>query len=75
MLSRILALTLITLLLSGCPLEGDDGIAGLNGIDCWDINENRENDIDEDINKDGVWTAADISDTTTAKLAPHNQDV
>ena len=75
MLSRLLALTLITLLLSGCPLEGDDGIAGLSGIDCWDINENRENDIDEDINKDGEWTAADCSATTTATVAPQNQDV
>ena len=32
MLSRLLALTLIALLLSGCPLEGDDGIAGLREL-------------------------------------------
>jgi hypothetical protein len=78
---RILLTLFASFALSGCPLEGDDGTVGLTGsegpagINCWDTNENRENDIDEDINKDGVWTAADCSATTTATVAPQNQEV
>lgn len=58
-----IALTLITLL-SGCPLEGDNGNTGTtgeSGVNCWDLNGNRVNDNDEDVNKDGIWNANDCT--------------
>ena len=68
-------LTLVTLL-SGCPLEGDNGntggtgatgatgeagATGLPGINCWDLNGDRINDTDEDTNTDGIWDANDCT--------------
>ena len=63
------ALTIVlATLLSGCPLEGDDGLRGQQGptgdrgepgINCWDINENGIDDPSEDINRDGVWGVGD----------------
>lgn len=72
-----LLILLASFILSGCPLEGDDGTVGLTGpdgqagINCWDTNEDGVNDVAEDINKDGYWTVADCGATTAA---PQNQD-
>jgi hypothetical protein len=79
-----ITLTLVTLL-SGCPLEGDNGntggtgatgetgatgatgatgqqgVDGVAGINCWDLDGDRVNDADEDVNKDGLWDAHDCS--------------
>ena len=52
---------LFPLLLSGCPLEGDSGDRGLNGISCWDLDGDRNKDPDEDLNGDGQWDARDCS--------------
>jgi hypothetical protein len=68
---RILSILFVSFVLSGCPLEGDDGSSGAAGINCWDTNEDGVNDAAEDINKDGYWTVADCGATT---LAPQNQD-
>ncbi|GHA53350.1 hypothetical protein ACFFLZ_13550 [Photobacterium aphoticum] len=55
-------------LLSGCPLDGDNGKngetgptgeTGLSGINCWDLDGDRINDSDEDKNNDGLWDAND----------------
>lgn len=40
-------------------IQGPAGLAGLDGINCWDLNSNRVNDIEEDINKDGYYDAYD----------------
>jgi len=67
-------LALITLL-SGCPLEGDNGntgATGQSGINCWDLNGNRVNDNDEDVNKDGLWDAYDCA---VAASSAQNQTV
>ena len=58
---KLITISLLTLLLTGCPLEGDDGNRGSAGINCWDLNGNRVDDIDEDINKDGLWDAKDCT--------------
>jgi hypothetical protein len=53
-------------LLQGCPVEGDDGRAGVDGlpgINCWDLNGDRVDDQDEDVNFDGAWNALDCRDT------------
>ncbi|MDL5027039.1 hypothetical protein QR676_07330 [Vibrio sp. TMPB1044] len=74
---KIIAVIAFTTLLSGCPLEGDDGktgtigaagptgATGLAGINCWDINGNRVDDQDEDVNFDGAWNALDCRDTSS----------
>lgn len=62
---RITLLCCISLLLSGCPLDGDSGNIGLPGINCWDLNGNRINDSDEDTNQDGLWTAKDCQITNS----------
>lgn len=54
----------LTMLLTGCPIDGDngpDGTTGLSGINCWDLNGNRTNDDDEDKNNDGLWDAHDCT--------------
>ncbi|MEZ9209358.1 MULTISPECIES: hypothetical protein [Vibrio] len=75
-----ITLTLVTLL-SGCPLEGDNGntgttgqqgVNGVAGINCWDLDGDRVDDTDEDINKDGVWDAYDCA---TASSSAQNQTV
>lgn len=67
------------LMLTGCPLEGDDGksgaigmdgidgMDGMDGINCWDTNSNRIDDPEEDINGDDVWDAEDCK--TQAPIA------
>jgi hypothetical protein len=63
------------LILSGCPLEGDNGPVGTNGVDgtngtngvdgiaglsCWDLNEDGAKTLpDEDTNTDGVVNVYD----------------
>ncbi len=34
--------------------QGISGSDGLSGINCWDLNSNRINDLEEDFNKDGI---------------------
>lgn len=64
---RFFAVILISLFLSGCPLDGDNGSSGptgatgLSGIDCWDLNGDRVNDQSEDVNFDGSWDALDCT--------------
>jgi len=38
---------------------GATGTTGLAGINCWDLNADRVNDLSEDVNKDGVFDAKD----------------
>jgi hypothetical protein len=40
-------------------LMGPQGISGVHGINCWDINNNGINDSSEDINNDGLFNAND----------------
>ncbi len=61
---KLITISLLTLLLTGCPLEGDDGnkgSAGIAGINCWDLNGDRINDDGEDKNNDGQWDAKDCT--------------
>lgn len=72
-LKQALFVLLSCLMLTGCPLEGDDGksgVAGLDGINCWDTNSNRTNDPEEDINLDGTWNSSDCLATTQSKQNP-----
>ena len=39
--------------------QGDTGAPGVNGLGCWDINSNRIQDSNEDINGDGIFNALD----------------
>ena len=39
--------------------NGNDGSDGLAGINCWDLNSNRVNDPEEDVNEDGNFDAKD----------------
>ena len=41
--------------------DGIDGVDGVNGLSCWDVNGNGIQDVDEDINTDGVFDARDCS--------------
>lgn len=74
---QALLFLLTPLLLTGCPLEGDDGksgtvgLDGLDGINCWDSNSNGINDPEEDINADGVW---DVKDCTFQTQVTQNPD-
>ena len=77
---KLITISLLTLLLTGCPLEGDNGstgpqgAAGVAGINCWDLNGNGTNDRDEDTNHDGLWDAydcgfnSDLSQNQTVEL-------
>ncbi|MEE9372411.1 MAG: hypothetical protein V3V00_05085, partial [Saprospiraceae bacterium] len=38
---------------------GSMGSAGENGTHCWDTNGNGVNDMEEDINEDGIWNTLD----------------
>lgn len=69
---KIIVLVAVTTLLSGCPLDGDDGSTGATGtagINCWDLNEDGINDTDEDINKDGIWNVQDCSQNVPSQSA------
>ena len=75
MLTRILVIIGLSVLLTGCPLEGNDGkngtqgiqgVQGVNGpigaagISCWDLNENGQADLAaEDTNSDGTVNVKD----------------
>lgn len=87
---RVIVAIGLSVLLSGCPLDADDGkngvqglqgaqgeqgpqgdpgAMGLAGINCWDINENRQADLStEDVNGDGVVNVQDCRDPA---LIPH----
>jgi hypothetical protein len=61
---QALLVILSCLLLTGCPLEGDDGksgAVGVDGVNCWDTNSNGINDPEEDVNADDNWDAKDCS--------------
>jgi len=40
-------------------INGLPGMDGLPGINCWDLNQNRINDLLEDINMDGLFSVSD----------------
>ena len=67
---KLITITLLTILLTGCPIEGDNGNKGSAGINCWDLNSNRVNDQNEDINHDGSWDALDCTSNTSAAQSP-----
>ena len=70
MLMRILVIIGITTLLSGCPIDGDKGNTGLSGINCWDLNENRQADLPaEDTNGDGT---VNVKDCRSNAIPAHN---
>lgn len=50
---------------------GPTGATGLAGINCWDTNENRTDDPDEDINSDGAW---DVKDCSAAQGPTQSQE-
>lgn len=71
MILRLLLTLPILMLLSGCPIEKD----GNAGINCWDSNMNRVNDLNEDINGDGEYDTQDcVSRIHTVDTAVQNQD-
>lgn len=39
--------------------QGPQGATGWDGLSCWDLNGNYNNDAEEDINNDGAWDALD----------------
>ena len=45
---------------------GATGASGLDGINCWDLNGDRNNDQDEDVNYDGAWNALDCRDSSVS---------
>ena len=47
---------------TGAPgATGQQGADGVAGINCWDLDGDRVDDADEDINKDGLWNAYDCA--------------
>lgn len=52
-------LILDTATFAGAP--GVDGIAGTDGVPCWDLNANGEGDAAEDLNKDSIVDSADCN--------------
>ncbi len=74
-MQRLVFVLGLTWLLTGCPLEGDDGNtgstgpAGPAGINCWDLNEDRVDDASEDINGDGLWDVNDCSPAVSTGVA------
>jgi len=70
---KLIIITLLTFVLTGCPIDdGDNGATGLTGINCWDLNGDRVDDVDEDVNKDGLWDAYDCA---VAASSAQNQAV
>lgn len=79
---NLIFLALMTLSLSACILEGEKGSKGdqgeignqgLSGINCWDLNGNRVNDLSEDINNDGSWSVADCNLSPAGEQHPEAQ--
>lgn len=68
-LLRLTGIIVSLVLLTGCPIEGDNGSDGVN---CWDLNENFINDFDEDTNNDGKWT---VDDCRTGSVVSQNSQV
>ena len=50
---------LLTVLLAGCASDYDLDDSSAAALSCWDSNENRAGDPEEDLNGDGMWDAAD----------------
>lgn len=78
-MQRLVIILGLTWLLTGCPIEGDDGNTGSTGpagssgqagINCWDLNEDRVDDANEDINGDGAWDVNDCAGISTAAQNP-----
>lgn len=42
-------------------IQGIQGSNGANGLNCWDINSNGVNDINEDVNVDGLYNYLDCA--------------
>ena len=60
MYKRIIFMLSLTLLLQGCPIEGDDGNRGAAGLSCWDLNEDGSKTFpSEDTNLDGEINVRD----------------
>ncbi|MCG8673676.1 MAG: hypothetical protein MI867_30085 [Pseudomonadales bacterium] len=84
-LIKTVTLLVLSLVLAGCPLDGDDGSSGTAGptgaqgptgeagINCWDINENGLDDPDEDTNKDGEWGVGDCRMSNAGEQHPDAQ--
>lgn len=68
-----------TILLTGCPLDGDNGSRGPQGeqgqagINCWDLNEDGVDDPNEDRNKDGIWNVLDCQSSNAGEQHPDAQ--
>lgn len=83
--TKIVSVLALTILLTGCPLEGDDGavgiqgptgeqgLAGTAGINCWDLNEDGIDDPNEDINQDGIWGVEDCGISSVGEQHPDAQ--
>lgn len=58
-----LSLLLLTMLTvwscSITPLDKEEQELAVNGINCWDLNQNGQNDPEEDVNADGVFDVLD----------------
>jgi hypothetical protein len=82
---KIIAILALATLLSGCPLDGDKGAtgaSGLDGINCWDLNEDGLKTMpSEDTNLDGVIDVLDcrVSHTpaqgSSIVVDPNNQTI
>ncbi|MFA0655876.1 hypothetical protein [Vibrio sp. 10N.222.49.C12] len=69
------------MMLTGCPIDGatgeqgsigatgPQGATGLDGINCWDTNENRVDDANEDINADGLWDVNDCASVAATSVS------
>ncbi|NVJ55221.1 MAG: hypothetical protein HWE19_02535 [Vibrionaceae bacterium] len=68
MILRLLTTLPLLVLLAGCPIDDDKS----SGINCWDINMNHANDLEEDKNGDGVYDTQDCISQQSAVF--QNQD-
>lgn len=75
---NLLIVASCALILAGCDDDGSNGINGINGADgadglaginCWDLNEDRIDDPNEDINLDGLWDVQDCALVSSAVAA------
>ncbi|EPN4980128.1 hypothetical protein ACT0HR_003516 [Vibrio alginolyticus] len=72
-MKKLVLICFAAMLLSGCPLDGDNGTVGPQGeagISCWDINGDGVQDASEDVNGDGQFTAADCQALTSIEQHP-----
>lgn len=59
----------------GNSAVGQQGPMGDEGFNCWDLNINRIEDANEDVNDDGVWDAADCKGAEGPRGAQGNPGV